>query len=176
MIITWQIAVSVVRLDRKTGQLTWKRRPKHMFSSVPEWKRWNARYAGTPALSSAHPRGYLQGSINGISVLAHRVVWMVSRRENPPEQIDHKNGDKTDNRPKNLRDGSNGVNAKNAKRRSDNTSGHTGIDRKGGKWRARIGAGGETYLGLFETLEDAQSARTSAMSNLGYSADHGKRV
>ena len=76
--------------------------------------------------------------------------------------IDHKNGDKDDNRIENLRDVAPMINAQNLNvLKSTNTSGLPGIHwHKGNKsWQAKIRLGYKTiHIGNFDSKEDAHNA------------------
>lgn len=77
--------------------------------------------------------------------------------------IDHINGDGTDNRRSNLRDGSGGVNEWNRHKQKNNTSGYTGVCRSGQRWKAEIRyKGKKVYLGLFDTPEEASEVYQTA--------------
>jgi len=72
--------------------------------------------------------------------------------------IDHKNGDKTDNRRENLRHASFSENSRNARIPKNNTSGYKGVslDRRRGTWKAVICYQYKPiYLGAFLRKEDA---------------------
>lgn len=166
----------LISYDPETGQMTWLNRPRHLFTSDREFKRWNKRYAGKPALAANHKNGYLHGHVNKKPVLAHRAAWSIHYGSQPPKQIDHKNGDRKDNRIENLRDGTGNKNARNAKMRSDNTTGKNGIYYKRGAWLAMIGVDGKMlYLGSFRQKEQAIAARNAAETMLGYAERHGKK-
>ena len=77
--------------------------------------------------------------------------------EEPPEQIDHKSGDATDNRWDNLRDGTE-INHYNRRINSNNTSGHSCVfwHIRMKKWNARVTHKGKTlFLGHHNKKEDA---------------------
>lgn len=133
-------------------------------------------------LRNNHPTGGVSGdgyrtiTFNGIRVLAHRFAWAYHYGEWPPHQIDHKNGDKKDNRIKNLRATTDYKNAKNQRKRSNNTSGVTGVywasDR--GKWCASIKVNyRQKHLGFFRRKSDAIAARKQAEKIHGFSTRHG---
>lgn len=80
-------------------------------------------------------------------------------------KIDHINGDGTDNRRSNLRDGAGGVNERNTRMRKNNTSGYTGVSRYNltNNWCARICVNYKTIkLGVFSTPEEASEAYQAA--------------
>lgn len=109
--------------------------------------------------------GYLNISIHSRLYLAHRLAWLYMYGEWPKLDIDHINRNRSDNRIANLRDVSRRQNLQNAGKRSDNTSGHTGVhwNKQRSKWQARIAPGQKTInLGLFESLEEAAAARKAA--------------
>lgn len=79
----------------------------------------------------------------------------------PPDEIDHINGVRDDNRWVNLRIATRGQNLCNARRRSDNTSGYKGVcwDANKGKWLASITINRKNkFLGHYETPEAGHEA------------------
>lgn len=95
--------------------------------------------------------------------LIHRLVAQAFI-PNPENKffVDHKNGDRADNRLENLRFCTRTENNRNTRIRKNNTTGHKGITfvNKTQKWVARIGIDGKRYhLGTFETLDQAVEAR-----------------
>lgn len=101
--------------------------------------------------------GYVYGNANGSLSLLHRLIM------NAPDdmQVDHINGDKTDNRKRNLRICSASENMQNMMKCSKNTSGYKGVSwRKAyDKWEAQIGVGKKKiHLGYFESKTEAASA------------------
>jgi hypothetical protein len=83
-----------------------------------------------------------------------------------PEQIDHINGDRADNRLCNLREVTQSLNNANSARRRDNTSGFKGVFfcRQKSKWTARIKPPGmkRLHLGFFTDPQDAANAYAKA--------------
>lgn len=155
--------------DPLTGLLTWMSRPGK--------DSWNARYAGREAMTNLDHNGYRRSRIFGIPVAAHRVIWAMAHGAWPEGDIDHINGDKTDNRLANLREVTRQGNNRNMSRRKDNTSGITGVswDRARQLWVARIKHNGRyKALGRFHSVEAAAVARERAMREFGYHQNHGR--
>lgn len=106
-------------------------------------------------------RGYVvANSRNG----SNRVVWMHRIITNASDRdiVDHINWNRQDNRKSNLRIATKSQNNINIKKRSNNTSGYTGVSRikRTGKYRSSISIGGNKYyLGDYDTLEEAVNAR-----------------
>ena len=106
--------------------------------------------------------GYRCVGVNGRYYPAHRLVWLWHGRVLPRE-LDHINGNKTDNRIENLRPATRGENMRNVRLRKDNATGIKGVDFYKGKHRARIAVDKKTvYLGNFDSLEEAKNAITTA--------------
>ena len=123
------------------------------------------------------PRGHREIEVKGKQYKAHRLIWLYVYEKFPDGHIDHINGDPLDNRIENLRDVTQQENNKNACKRKDNKSGHTGVcwNKYREKWHAQIKVNGvSTYLGYFNVLEDAVAARQAASVKHGYHANHGR--
>jgi hypothetical protein len=83
----------------------------------------------------------------------------------PAYDVDHWNRDRSDDRWENLREATRGQNMMNGNLRTDNISGHRGVNVHGptGKWRAYITANGKRrHLGLFSSFDLAVEARLTA--------------
>jgi hypothetical protein len=123
--------------------------------------------AGTPILRGGH----ISVSIGDTRYLAHRLIWALCKGEDPaPYQIDHINGNRTDNRIENLRKVThqqNGMNRCKAQRNS--RSGVVGVypHKATGKWEASITYNGKSmFLGLHETKEAALAIRVAKEQEL----------
>lgn len=148
-----------------TGELRWK--PRGMAY-------WDNRYSGKAALTALSAAGYRHGLIDKRPVKAHRVAWAIYFGEWPSE-LDHINGQKSDNRIENLRDVTRRENSKNRPLRSDNLARATGISQRRGKWMARIQSDDRNIcLGTFATKEEAIEARRKAEVEHGYHQNHGR--
>ena len=122
-----------------------------------ECKRWNTRFCGSAA-GKLCGKGYLQTSINGASYMLHRLAWVIMTGSGTMHQIDHIDGNKTNNAWVNLREATQSQNLCNTGANRNNSLGFKGVNRhnKTGKFQARITIGGERkYLGLFDTPEEA---------------------
>lgn len=166
----------LLRYEPDTGRLFWHRRPVDMFPDARAWKIWNTRYAGKEAFT-AHSSGYRNGRIFDKGHRAHRVIWAIVHGESPAMEIDHIDGDRTNNRIDNLRHINGAENQRNKGINKNNTSGVLGVcrDTSRNKWLARIWANGrEVTLGRFDELEEAVSARKVAIEKYGYHPNHGR--
>lgn len=103
--------------------------------------------------------GYVKVSLLGEKLYAHRVAWLYMTGAWPKEELDHENGVRTDNRFANLRECSGAQNKQNSARRSDNTSGYPGVDKRRSGYVARFR---DRYLGSFQSAEQAYAAYLNA--------------
>lgn len=121
-------------------------------------------------ITSGGQAGYRRVSIDSQRYLAHRVAWLYVYGQWPEHDIDHKDGDRSNNRITNLRDVVNQVNRENMRcARSDNKSGWLGVHLHddGIRWRARIQVRGRSrHIGLYETPEDAYAAYVAVKRQL----------
>lgn len=92
----------------------------------------------------------------------HRVGWALHYGEQPPDHIDHINGNKADNRINNLRATSPSQNIINQRRIKVASSGVVGVswDKATSLWEARVS---RRRIGRFKTLEQAANARHAAV-------------
>ncbi len=133
-----------------------------------------AKKAGTVA--GALSLGYINIGIDNKDYGAHRLAFLYMLGKFPKHQVDHKDHNRSNNTWSNLRAVTHGENARNTSKRSDNTSGVTGVswDKTRGKWTARIKVDGKyKYLGRFIEFNDAVSARISANTLYSYHENHG---
>ena len=110
-------------------------------------------------------RGYLQIRIDCKLYQAHRLAWLYVHGEFPPNDLDHINRVRSDNRIGNLRLSTRAENLQNQSMRSNNTSGHVGVSwyKRDQKWMAQIKINYKTInLGFFTDLTEAISAYASA--------------
>lgn len=169
--------------DGDTGALTWRSRTPDLFQDAPgraavdQCRTWNSRFAGRPALNGVSRYGYKVGAVLNGKFLAHRVAWALHHGEWPRGEIDHRNGDRADNRIANLRDVSSTINGRNCGRGRRNTSGRAGVyfDKSRGRWMAYISHRGKMQnLGRFRCFTAAELARLAAQSAIGgYTDRHG---
>lgn len=168
--------LEAVHYDPDTGAFTWRERPRSHFNSQRAYKAWNAKFPGRPA-GSGRGNGYHRVCIAGYAYHAHRLAWFYVHKEWPEFDIDHINHNPGDNRIGNLRAVTRLVNKMNTCMYKNNTSGVTGVSwsKRSQKWLAMVTLKGKAqYLGLYESLFDAVSARKSAESLYGFHENHGK--
>lgn len=143
-------------------------------------KAWGSmRKVGDTVGTVSKSTGYVSVAINGRNYWAHRIAIIYMDGQIPSGmQVDHINGDRTDNRYKNLRIVSQIENRKNSAIRRDNSSGISGVnlDISRNKWAAFIYSDNKTIsLGRFTSFFDACCARKSAENYYGFHANHGRK-
>lgn len=163
-----------------TGNFTWLERPKSAFKGENQASadRWNSRFSGKCVQATDFGSGYLKFVICGKRINAHRLAWALSYGVWPSGQIDHVDGDRTNNRLSNLRVVSPQGNSRNKKVYKSSRSGITGVawHSKSNRWHARIGIEGKVlHLGVFPTIELAIVARQNAERTYGFHENHGRR-
>lgn len=126
--------------------------------------------AGSSA-GSVKPNGYLRIVFDGRGYLGHRLVWFFVHGVWPDKQIDHINGERSDNRIANLRLATCTQNLGNARKPSHNTSGLKGVswNKATKKWLTQIQVYGKaTCLGFFADASEAHEAyRSAAIARFG---------
>jgi hypothetical protein len=118
--------------------------------------------------------GYIHIKIDGQMHRAHRLAWLYMTGKFPDE-IDHINHVRNDNKWINLRNVSRQENTKNRSIPEGNVSGFMGVrmHKPSGKWMSRIK---QKHLGYFTNLSDAVLARLNAEEKQHYHHNHGVRV
>lgn len=111
--------------------------------------------------------GYRLIWLSGHYYLAHRLAWYYATGTWPIGEIDHINGNPSDNRLANLRLATRAQNVANAKVNPLNTTGFRGVCKvpraSGDRFQATIRVNGRAiYLGTFSTPEEAHSAYLKA--------------
>lgn len=123
--------------------------------------RWRSKVAkrvhvGDLAGCVTH-RGYLQIRVDGALYRAHRLAWLFVHGDWPLNQIDHVNGDRSDNRLDNLREATGRQNDQN--RLTHRNGRLAGAVRGTKRWQARAKVNGkQRHLGMFDTEMEAHEA------------------
>lgn len=126
-----------------------------------------SRQAGT-IVGTRDSYGYLVTKIQRRMYKLHRLAWLYMTGE-WPDQIDHIDGIRDNNRWSNLRNVDGATNQQNQRRaQGDNRScGLLGVTRLGDRWMARIlVAGKRVQIGSFSTPEAAHAAYVAAKREL----------
>ena len=120
-------------------------------------------------------RGYVVIGVDGVRHRAHRLAWLYEHGYYP-EQIDHENHVRHDNRLCNLRATDNAGNHKNISKPSNNTSGVVGVSwtqaarSQNGAWEARVCG---KFLGYFDDFFEAVCKRKSVERQMNFHPNHG---
>ena len=169
--ITLEQVRAILDYNENTGEFRWKPRTPDMFSGKNpnmQCAMWNGKNAGTVAGTTLNT-GYRQIVIFYKFYLEHRIAILITRGAWPPSDVDHINGDPSDNRLCNLREATTAQNLQNSRRRIDNKSGCTGVcwSKQYNKWHARIAAAGKrVHVGYFVCKDEAIAAYLNAKSRI----------
>lgn len=136
--------------DPNTGLFTWL---------IPTTRRVRKG----AVVGSKHSAGYLSTTLKGHRHFLHVLAWFYVYGQWPTKPIDHKNGNRTDNRISNLREASNSQNAANGKAHTDNASGFKGVRKMNSRFSARIFVKGRAvHIGTFDSPQEAAAAYDKA--------------
>ena len=136
-----------VGYDPEAGSFFWKIRKSG--------RRLNGRagYVGA--------QGYYHVEVNGQDFFGQKLAWYLHHGEWPPHEVDHIDGNPSNNRLVNLRLATHQQNCSNRRIPITNTSGIKGVHwhKAAGKWAAVIKVNQRgIHLGTFENKEDAAKA------------------
>lgn len=151
--ITQEFLKSRFLYNEETGDLTYiKNNPK--------------RKAGEKA--GQIKNSYVVINIRGRFFLAHRLAWMYVYGSFPSEEIDHIDGNKSNNSIKNLREANHRQNMENRRApHSNNSCGFLGVQKIGDRFRAKIAVNGVLrHLGMHSTPEEAHATYLKAKREL----------
>lgn len=152
--LTHSRLTQVVNYDPKTGVFRWLKVARNTGIRV-----------GAVAGGVQKATGYYRIQIDGSCYFAHRLAWLYMTGEWPRETVDHRDRNKLNNAWTNLRAASPSQNTQNIGRRSTNRVGLKGVTRSRTRFMACISIDKkQTYLGTFETAEEAHAAYVAAAS------------
>lgn len=167
---------SLLDYNPHTGELFWKSRPRGMFKTEGSWRSWNTRWANKEAFTYRRSDGYYEGAVRSKLYLAHRVIWKLVMGRDAP-LIDHEDGNRSNNRLRNLRGVNPQGNNQNQKRPISNKSGVVGVIwyKQTSRWKAQIAVGHRSiHLGYFCSFDEAVLARKTAEQKYGFHPNHGR--
>jgi len=111
-------------------------------------------------------QGYINFKYKGKKYLAHRIAWFIHTGKWPKNEIDHINGNRSDNRIANLRDVDRRTNVHNQRNpQKGNKSGFLGVfwNKQRNNWVAKICSHKKTkFLGGYATAYEAHLAYLDA--------------
>jgi len=123
-------------------------------------------------------QGYRCVGFKGKYRKVHRIIWAMIHGSWPTEEIDHIDGNRSNNKPENLRCVTRLENRKNLKKRIDNSSGQIGVHWSSlcSKWRVGIVVNGKKTNMLFNSKDAAVAEAKRLHSQNGYSKRHQESI
>lgn len=123
------------------------------------WKRTTTNRVKRGAIAGSKTvSGYLQVGFLGVDIKVHRIIWALVHGYWPELIIDHKDGNRLNNRIENLRETNFNGNLRNMRIPSHNTSGIKGVGfcKQTKKWTCSIHVNNKKiWLGRYDTKEEA---------------------
>ena len=154
---------------------------KKWFKYEPTTGKWlyrvTTRYGEAGSIAtSVHNGGYSTIRVGKTDYLVHRMCFLYMLGY-LPDQVDHINHIRDDNRWDNLREVNNKINHQNESLSSNSTTGILGvaIHKPTNKYRAYIMVDKKhIHLGLYDSLKEAKLSRERANIKYGFHKNHGK--
>lgn len=158
------------------GKLFWKSHQELKLVRDKDGKSFRNQYAGRE-VGCLCGSGYMFVKIRGVLYQLHRIVFALHHGYLPNE-VDHIDGNPLNNKIENLREASRSQNLANTKLSKANTTGVKGVtfNKRVGKFQAYLTKEKKrTYLGSFNSLEEAEQSRKAAFERaFGEYANHGQ--
>lgn len=146
---------SLLRYDPETGRFHW----------IVKRGAWKSRLESRAG--STGRNGYEYVRVDGRLYLAHRLATLFMTGRWPAADVDHINGDQSDNRWANLREASRQENLWNSAPRSTKRVREKGVWRYEHGYRAAIYVGGKSrHLGVYGTAKEAHAAYAQEATKL----------
>jgi len=145
-------------------------------TGVFRWISRGHKLAPGSVAGALQTNGYRYVKVDGRLHKMHRLAFLFQGMP-LPEEVDHINGQRDDNRWLNLRGVSRATNLKNKAKYKNGKSPMTRVawSAEHGKWQAYINHDKRRiHLGRFASLDDAMAARSAANERYGYHANHGR--
>ena len=176
--INQKIVREFLHYDPMTGEFVWNTRNRKWFKSSRDCKAWNTLYSQklTGSLRICNRKQYKTISLFAKNYYTHRLAFMYMIGEWPENQVDHINGDGTDNRWENLREVDVIGNARNTRIPSGNQSGVIGVSwcNTHKRWRSTIVINKrQIHLIITDDFDEAVAVRKAAELKHGFHKNHG---
>lgn len=128
-----------------------------------------SNYINVGDVVGTNTHGYLCGRVNNHLYMMHHLAWLYIHGTWSKKNIDHRNGDRSDNRIANLREADHFENAQNVVAHKDGSSGYLGVSwhKQAKAWCARIYAYGKQHsLGVYQDPLEAHRVYLEAKANV----------
>jgi hypothetical protein len=165
--LTQEILKSQIHYNPDTGVFT-------RIGFIDRWGNYNHKNF---TLDKTSKEGYIIIRIFNKAYKAHRLAYLYVYGVELEDdiEVDHIDGNRSNNRFDNLRFVTRSVNMKNKSLYSNSSTGVIGVCKFGHRYRARINIDGKRIsLGLYDTIEEAAHVRAQFEKDLNYHSNHGR--